>query len=53
MEQQKWVSKLLGYDYEIIYKKGTKIVVADALSQLPEQADLVAINNSSNIWWSR
>jgi hypothetical protein len=32
-EQQKWVTKLFGYDYEIIYKKGKDNVVVDALSQ--------------------
>jgi hypothetical protein len=32
-EQQKWVTKLFGYDYEIIYKKVKDNVVADALSQ--------------------
>jgi hypothetical protein len=32
-EQQKWVIKLFGYDYEIIYKKGIDNVVADALSR--------------------
>jgi hypothetical protein len=31
-EQQKWVTKLFGYDYEIIYKKGKDNVMADALS---------------------
>jgi hypothetical protein len=31
-EQQKWVTKLFGYDYEIIYKKGKDNVVANALS---------------------
>jgi hypothetical protein len=31
-EQQKWVTKLFGYDYEIIYKKVKDNVVADALS---------------------
>jgi hypothetical protein len=30
-EQQKWVTKLFGYDYEIIYKKGKENVVVDAL----------------------
>ena len=30
-EQQKWVTKMLGYDFEIIYKKGKLNVVADAL----------------------
>jgi hypothetical protein len=36
-EQQKWVTKLFGYDYEIIYKKGKDNVVADALSQNYEE----------------
>ena len=31
-EQHKWVTKMLGYDYEIIYKKGKDNVMADALS---------------------
>jgi hypothetical protein len=31
-EQQKWVTKLFGYDYEIIYKKDKDNVVVDALS---------------------
>jgi len=25
-QQNKWLAKMLGYDYEIIYKKGTKIL---------------------------
>ena len=43
-KQQKWVTKLLGFDYEIIYKKGSENLVADALSRLPKQAELVAIS---------
>jgi hypothetical protein len=31
-EKQKWVTKLFGYDYEIIYKKDKDNVVVDALS---------------------
>lgn len=33
--QQKWLAKLMGLDYEIVYKKGKENVVADALSRLP------------------
>ena len=32
-EQQKWVTKILGYDFEIVYKKGKQNVLADALSR--------------------
>ena len=38
-KQQKWVTKLLGFDYEITYKRWKENVVADALSQLLEQAE--------------
>jgi hypothetical protein len=31
-EKQKWVIKIFGYDYEIIYKKGKDNVVVDAHS---------------------
>jgi hypothetical protein len=37
LEQQKWVTKLFGYHYEIIYKKGKENVVADALSRKYEE----------------
>ncbi|XP_026378286.1 uncharacterized protein LOC113272700 [Papaver somniferum] len=33
MLQQKWMAKLIGYTYELKYKKGTETVVADALSK--------------------
>ncbi|KAF8405656.1 hypothetical protein HHK36_007732 [Tetracentron sinense] len=49
MEQQKWVTKLLGYDYEIVYKKGVENLVADALSHIPEQAELHSISTPT---WS-
>jgi hypothetical protein len=34
-EQQKWVAKLLGYDYEILYRLGRENFAADALSRKP------------------
>jgi hypothetical protein len=37
LEQQKWVTKLFGYDYEIIYKKGKENVVVDSLSRKYEE----------------
>jgi hypothetical protein len=36
-EQNKWLTKMLGYDYEIIYKKGKDNIVADALSRQHEE----------------
>ena len=51
-EQEKWVTKMLGYDFEIIYKKGKKNVVADALSRKDEdvQASLCAISIIQPDW---
>jgi hypothetical protein len=35
-EQKKWVTNILGCDFEIVYKKGKQNVVADALSRKDE-----------------
>jgi hypothetical protein len=51
-EQQKWVTKILGYDFEIVYKKGKKNVVADALSRKDKdvEAFLCAISIIQPDW---
>ena len=38
-EKQKWVTKMLGYDFEIIYKKWKVNIVADALSRKNEEVE--------------
>ena len=50
-EQQKWVTKLLGYDYEIIYRKVKENVVVDALSKkFEDQVALQAISSPIPQW---
>jgi hypothetical protein len=51
-EKQKWVTKMLGYDFEIIYKKWKQNVVADALSRKDEyvEAFLCAISVIQHDW---
>ncbi|GKA68223.1 retrotransposable element Tf2 [Tanacetum coccineum] len=41
--QTKWLPKLLGFDYEISYNKGTENIVADALSRLNSDSELNAM----------
>ncbi|GKE04559.1 retrotransposon protein, putative, ty1-copia subclass, partial [Tanacetum coccineum] len=38
--QTKWLPKLLGFDYEISYNKGTKNIVVDALSRINSGSEL-------------
>ncbi|GJX34500.1 putative mitochondrial protein [Tanacetum coccineum] len=38
--QAKWLPKLLGFDYEISYNKGSENVVADAMSRLTNGGEL-------------
>nr|GEU88200.1 putative mitochondrial protein [Tanacetum cinerariifolium] len=49
----KWLPKLLGYDYEIVYKKGSENVVVDALSRVDSSVELLQIiisSVSSGVW---
>nr|GEY87460.1 hypothetical protein [Tanacetum cinerariifolium] len=51
--QFKWLSKLLGYDYEIVYKKGSGNMVADALSRMDSSGEILQIfvsSVSSGVW---
>ncbi|GJX69778.1 retrotransposable element Tf2 [Tanacetum coccineum] len=41
--QSKWLLKLLGFDYEIEYKQGKDNVVADALSRIQREGELLSI----------
>ena len=38
-EKQKWVTKMLDYGFEIIYKKGKLNVVSDAFSRKDEEVE--------------
>lgn len=46
--QQLWVTKMMGYDFEVAYRKGVLNTVADALSRKPDvQGQLMAISTFS------
>ncbi|GJT39872.1 ty3-gypsy retrotransposon protein [Tanacetum coccineum] len=42
--QMKWLPKLIGFDYEVIYKQGKDNVVADALSRKEREGECLHIN---------
>ncbi|WZZ69974.1 hypothetical protein YC2023_081344 [Brassica napus] len=50
-EQQKWMSKLVGYDYDIVYKPGKTNSAADALSRVPNSPILNALSVPHTSFW--
>lgn len=52
-EQQNWVSKLLGYDYEIIYKPGKENKVVDALSRISGSPSLNSLYLPHTSLWDQ
>lgn len=51
LEQQKWMGKLVGYDYEIVYKPGKANAAADALSRRPDSPILNTLYAPSFMIW--
>lgn len=47
---QKWLSKLLGLQYTVLYQKGCENQVVDALSRSPEVVQYSAISSVMNDW---
>lgn len=45
--QQKWISKLMGYTYTILYRKGKDNTVPDALSRVHEEAGEEKVSSPS------
>lgn len=48
-EQYKWASKLIGFDFEIIYKPGKENDVADALSRIEDEI-VLALSTVDLTW---
>jgi hypothetical protein len=52
-EQQKWVEKMQGFDFEIIYKKGKDNVVANALSIIEEASIYIPLHLPFLCGWKK
>lgn len=48
--QQKALTKLMGLDYQIAYKKGTENSAADALSRRPPEKQLFSVSKVQPVW---
>ena len=49
--QQRWIMKLMGYDFSIEYKQGKYIQVADGLSRKGEMSFIYMLTLPSPSWW--
>ncbi|GJU84391.1 hypothetical protein Tco_1291937 [Tanacetum coccineum] len=47
LKQMKWLPKLMGFDCEVVYKKGIDNRVVDALSRLENQSELFSLTTST------
>ncbi|KAJ9552225.1 hypothetical protein OSB04_016270 [Centaurea solstitialis] len=53
LEYQNWMSKLLGYNFSIVYKQGSANRATDALSRKPEQTKLSSLTVPNWVPWDR